>query len=59
MTEPTPQASTATDTETLRDRFAMACLTGIISSGKLNHKDLNAACFAYKMADAMLAERSR
>ena len=42
---------------TLRDYFAAAALTGILSSTLLSAKNDEMATFAYDMADAMLLER--
>lgn len=51
------------DLMTLRDRFAMAALTGMLASDRLSAtwaKDTAwAAQKAYAIADAMLAERSK
>lgn len=44
--------------ETLRDRFAMAALTGLLASDR-NWSDEGAALRAYKEADAMLQEREK
>ena len=42
--------------ETLRDRCAMAALTGILACGYgTEHKDETMAAWAYRVADAMLA----
>lgn len=49
-----------TETVTLRDRFAMAALTGIIPARERStpsRKQL--ASWAYEIADAMLAERAK
>lgn len=43
-------------TKTLRDEFAMAALTGMLSANRLGHADKEAER-AYAFADAMLAAR--
>lgn len=42
---------------TLRDRFAMAALTGLIANG--NHSRTEAPVRAFEIADAMLEARKR
>ena len=42
--------------ETLRDRFAMAALTGLLACGYgTAHRDATVVAWAYRVADAMLA----
>lgn len=47
----------SSDTETLRDRFAMAALTALISENSGGY--ITDATVAYLYADAMMAERER
>jgi hypothetical protein len=53
------------ETETLRDKFAMAALTGMLASEDQEFEmsrmyyPAQAAGRAYEMADAMLAERAK
>lgn len=44
------------DTETMRDRFAMAALTGLVASGKYIHAK-STASISYEIADAMMEAR--
>lgn len=44
---------------TLRDQFAMAALTGILSKLGINVNDREMASYAYVFADAMLKERAK
>ena len=48
------------DKETLRDKFAMAALTGKLASSNLNHNYSyeTLAKYCYKMADAMMEARN-
>lgn len=44
--------------ENLRDRFAMACLTGLMADSKCELDFADAAPMAYKCADAMMRARN-
>lgn len=44
--------------ENLRDRFAMACLTGLMADSKCELDFADAAPMAYRCADAMMAARN-
>lgn len=45
--------------ETLRDRFAMAALTGLCADPNSGHDEEKAATWCYDIADAMLAARGK
>lgn len=55
-------ATMSTETETPRDKFAMAALTGMLANETSTdgyYSSEGAAERAYKVADAMLAERAK
>lgn len=55
--KPQPQAQAQVEKSTLRDRFAMAALHGLVAQGVGDLTHGETAYSAYKYADAMMAER--
>lgn len=53
------ESASAPETITLREQFAMAALTGLISDPGTKYNADHLAKNAYDIADAMLAERER